>query len=499
MKAIILAAGEGSRLGNICKDKPKCLVSIEENSLLEIQINTLYACGIEEITVVRGYEAGKIDVPGLNYCDNSDYAETNMLASLLCARAELNDDVLILYSDILYEEQVVRRLIESTHDIALGVMVNWKESISQRDEVALEELEMVYFDSENRICQIGKKTNEEFETQGQFVGMMKCSGRGAEILKKNYDRLQKHYSQKPFGQAEVFEKASLVDLLQDMTDLGVLLHSVILERGWLEIDTPEDYQRAIIDTKFVRRLIKKKTDWDTRSEVYNGLDWVNRDELLCAMVDVADVQKDYKVLDVGTGTGKVLMALNSRCPKAEYYGVDINKGMISKIDPSYDFNLSISEMENLANFKQNQFNLVTARMVFHHANDLAKATSEIHRVLKPGAKFVLCEGNPPDMHTVPFYKDMFRFKEDRHTFLLDDMVNLLVKQGFNNITSRSIIMKDMSLNNWLDNSGLPFRNTDIIKQMHFNCDSSVQKAYNMKIQKDDILMDWKFSVVSGTK
>ena len=499
MKAIILAAGEGSRLGDICKGKPKCLISIEENSLLEIQINTLHACGIEDITVVRGYEADKIDVPGLNYYDNTGYAETNMLASLFCAREQLNNDVLVLYSDILYEEQVVRRLIESTHDIALGVMVNWKESISQRDEVALGELEMVYFDSENRLCQIGKRSNEEFETQGQFVGMMKCSGRGAEILKKNYDRLGKHYSGKAFGQADVFEKASLADLLQDMTDLGVLLHSVILERGWIEIDTPEDYQRAIIDTKFVRRLIKKKTDWDTRSEVYNGLDWVSRDELLSAMVDVADVQKGFKVLDVGTGTGKVLMALHRRCSDAEFYGVDINKSMMSKIDGSYNFDLSVSEMEDLVAFKSNMFDLVTARMVFHHANDLAKATSEIHRVLKPGAKFVLCEGNPPDMHTVPFYKDMFRFKEDRHTFLLDDMINLLVTQGFNHISSRTIIMRDMSLNNWLDNSGLPFRNTDTIKQMHFNCDSSVRKAYNMKIQKDDIFMDWKFSVVSGTK
>jgi len=60
-------------------------------------------------------------------------------------------------------------------------------------------------------------------------------------------------------------------------------------------------------------------------------------------------------------------------------------------------------------------------------------------------------------------------------------------------------MKNMSLNNWLDNSGLPFRNVDIIKKMHYNCDTSVQNAYNMKFENDDILMDWKFSVVSGIK
>lgn len=60
-------------------------------------------------------------------------------------------------------------------------------------------------------------------------------------------------------------------------------------------------------------------------------------------------------------------------------------------------------------------------------------------------------------------------------------------------------MNEMSLNNWLENSGLPFRNIDIIRKMYYDCDVSIQKAYNMKFRNDDILMDWKFSVISGTK
>ena len=94
---------------------------------------------------------------------------------------------------------------------------------------------------------------------------------------------------------------------------------------------------------------------------------------------------------------------------------------------------------------------------------------------------------------------MFRFKEDRITFLLDDMVNLLVQQRFQKVISRTVILKDMSLNNWLEKSALPFRNVDIITKMHYNCDDIVKKAYNMKFQNNDILMDWKFSIVSGIK
>lgn len=499
MKAIILAAGQSSRLGDICKDLPKCLVSIEDNTLLEIQINTLYNCGIEDITVIRGYKGEKIDIPGLKYYDNPDFAETNMLHSLFCARGELNNDLLIIYSDILFEPQVIERMLESTYDIAAGVMVNWEEAIEQRDSVALEDMEMVSFDSENRVLQIGKSQDESDEMLGQFIGILKCSCRGAQLLKKNYDRLETYYKEKSFGRAEVFKNAWLTDMLQDMAYFGVPVNCVIYERGWLEIDTPEDYERACNDMQFVRRLVKKKTDWTVRAELYNGLDWVSRDELLSKMVEVAGDVDAKNVLDVGTGTGKVLMALHSKYPDAEYTGVDISPAMIDKIDPSYGFSLMIRQMEDLHGLKDDSYDLVTARMVFHHADDLTQATREVYRVLKPGGRFILCEGTPPDHQTLNFYKEMFRFKEDRHSFLQDDLVNLLAGVKLKNLLTHTILMKDMSLNNWLDNSGLPFRNVDIIKRMHLECDQAVQRAYQMKHNDGDIFMNWKFAVVTGTK
>jgi choline kinase/ubiquinone/menaquinone biosynthesis C-methylase UbiE len=499
MKAIILAAGEGSRLGKMANGIPKCLVKIEDNTLLEIQINILHECGIDDISVVRGYEGKKIDIPGLKYYENPDYAHTNMLHSLFCAKREMTEDILILYADILYEEQVIRRVTQSSHDISVGVMVNWEKAIHQRTKIALEELEMVYFDSENRIQEIGKDLKEDYETQGQFIGIVKCSLRGTNILKKNYDRVKNLFSGQPFGQAQTFEKAWLTDILQEMTELGVPLYCVIIERGWMEIDTPEDYERALTDTHFVRRLVKIKTDWNNRAKYYDRLDWVQRDELLDTIVEFAGDLNGKKVLDVGTGTGKVLIALQRKNPDAIYHGIDISQGMLDKIDPSYGFNVSIGEIENLKGFHEAEFDLVTARMVFHHAYNLEMAMEEIYRVLKPGGQFILCEGNPPNRFSIPFYKSMFRFKEDRITFLLDDLVNLLVRKGFQKITSRTVILTGMSLNNWLENSGLPYRNIDIIKKMHYDCDILVQKAYNMKFVKHDILMNWKFSIVHGVK
>jgi len=214
---------------------------------------------------------------------------------------------------------------------------------------------------------------------------------------------------------------------------------------------------------------------------------------------MAGTLKGKKVLDLGTGTGKVLLALKNRNPDADYYGIDISRGMLDKIDPADGFKLSINKIESLDNFQDGEFDLVTARMVFHHANNPEQAINEVYRVLKPGGLFILCEGVPPDRYSIPFYENMFRFKEDRATFILDDLVNLLVRRGFKRIASRTIIMPDMSMNNWLENSGLPFRNIDIIKNMHYDCDKLVKKAYKMKFIDEDILMEWKFSVVAGIK
>jgi ubiquinone/menaquinone biosynthesis C-methylase UbiE len=192
------------------------------------------------------------------------------------------------------------------------------------------------------------------------------------------------------------------------------------------------------------------------------------------------------------------MALKKKYPEGLYFGMDANQAMMDKIDPAYGFQLSVGKIENPA-FKDQEFDLVTARMVIHHAENLDQAFREIRRILKPGGKFIVCEGNPPDRHSLSFYENMFRYKENRHSFLLDDLVNLMLRHDFQKVAARTVIMKDMSLNNWLTNAGVPYRKDDIIRKMHFECDPAVKNAYRMKTVGDDILMEWKFSVVLGWK
>lgn len=83
--AIIIAAGRGSRMQSFTDDKPKCLLRFGDKTLLEGQLEAYRACGIEDISLVRGYQRDKINVPGLRYFENPQYADNNILVSLFCA------------------------------------------------------------------------------------------------------------------------------------------------------------------------------------------------------------------------------------------------------------------------------------------------------------------------------------------------------------------------------------------------------------------------------
>ena len=75
--------------------------------------------------------------------------------------------------------------------------------------------------------------------------MMKFSPKGSEIFKKHFHRAKELYWNKPFQRAKIFQKAYLTDMIQELVDIGIKVHCVIIERGWKEIDTVEDYQKAL--------------------------------------------------------------------------------------------------------------------------------------------------------------------------------------------------------------------------------------------------------------
>ncbi len=245
IKAIITAAGLGSRLKGYTEELPKCMLKVGERTILQRQINTFKQNGVDDVHIVRGYKKEMINYPDIHYHDNDDYKSTNVLGSLLCAKDALEGDVLISYSDILFANHVVERVLQSQHDISVVVDIDWRETYKGRSEHPPSEAENVIFDANNQVVKIGQVIANEMDVHGEFIGMLKLSPRGCEIFKLHYDRAQALFLGKPFQRAKTFEKAYVADLLQDMIDLGVPVHCIIIERGWKEIDTEQDYENAL--------------------------------------------------------------------------------------------------------------------------------------------------------------------------------------------------------------------------------------------------------------
>ena len=128
MKCIILAAGQGKRIDQVTKNKPKCLIKINKETLLERQIKLLNHLKLKKITIVKGFMAEKIKFKSVDYVYNKKYKTSEQLESFFSAKKKLNEDVLVTFGDIIYELSLVKKLISSkVGDIILATDKNWKK------------------------------------------------------------------------------------------------------------------------------------------------------------------------------------------------------------------------------------------------------------------------------------------------------------------------------------------------------------------------------------
>lgn len=242
MKAIIVAAGPSSRLWPITNEKPKCLLEIGGQTILERALRALRENGIENIVMVRGYHSNLINYPNITYCLNPNFINNNILRSLFYAEDEMNDDFIFSYSDILYSQEIVQKLLHSKADIALIVDVNWTQHYEGRDQHPISEAELVKVEN-GRVVKIGKEVVSPEEAHGEFIGLAKFTKSGAEAMRAAYHRAEKSLIA-PFHHAASLETAYMTDMIQELVDSGSVVESVDIEGGWMEIDTPQDLERA---------------------------------------------------------------------------------------------------------------------------------------------------------------------------------------------------------------------------------------------------------------
>src|SRR3989338_1897338 len=184
MKAIILAAGMGTRLGKYTENLPKCMLNFAGKSLIERQVDTLRRAGITDISIVRGYQPEKITISGVKYYHNHDFASTNMVETLFCAEKELDgkEDVLVCYADVIYEPKVLQAIVDAPVEVGVTVDQDYWEYWCARTD-------------------------------------------------------------KPWLRSKSFKKAYMTCMLQALINAGQEVKPIVINRGWLEFDTVEDYEK----------------------------------------------------------------------------------------------------------------------------------------------------------------------------------------------------------------------------------------------------------------
>jgi phosphoenolpyruvate phosphomutase len=243
VRAIIVAAGESSRLLPLITDRPACLLELGDKTILGRELENLRACGIHDIVVVRGYQGDKIRYPAIRYYDNKEYQTTGILSSLFHAKGEMDSEFVFCYSDILYTKEVLELLLQDQSDITLVVDTTWRDHYELRREHPVSEAELVMVDGE-RITRIGRNVIVPDDAHGEFIGLAKCSPRGAESLRAIHEWATENYAGGPFHTSPSVDMASFTDLIQELVDQGYPVGHVDIHGGWAEVDTVEDFDRV---------------------------------------------------------------------------------------------------------------------------------------------------------------------------------------------------------------------------------------------------------------
>lgn len=244
MKAIILAAGMGTRLNKYTKDLPKGMLCFNEKTLIEQQIETFQNVGIDDITIVTGYQAEKISYKNVKRYHNPDYASTNMLVSLFCAEKELEGEVIVSYADIIYEKEILKRLKNALGEVVVTVDKEWKKYWYTRYGKIEFDLESLSLNSDNTIKEIGDEVDKCDNIDARYVGLIKFSDKGLSFLKQFYQEGKLNYWDKVWQKSgKTFQNAYMTDMLQEFIDRNHSIQTLIVQNGWLEFDTNEDYER----------------------------------------------------------------------------------------------------------------------------------------------------------------------------------------------------------------------------------------------------------------
>jgi len=243
MKAIIIAAGTGTRLGKNESKLPKALLEVNAQTILSRQIAILKKMGIEEIIVITGPYAEKFPSIDVTYVNDRDHDEHDILGSLIVAKDYIEGDTVITYSDILFDAITLEQIIQQECDIGIAIDMDWKKAYEGRTLHPSTEAENVLLDDDKNILKVQKNIKSREENVGEFLGIIKLSSHGSKILTDKFEYLFAN-NLGTFHNNALLKKAYMTDFIQELVNSKINVTPIFISGKWCEIDTYQDLERA---------------------------------------------------------------------------------------------------------------------------------------------------------------------------------------------------------------------------------------------------------------
>ena len=233
MKAIILSAGQGSRLGHLVDDRPKCLIDFGGRTLLDRQLDTLGANGVDEVVVVTGFHDELVDAaiaarsggPRVRTIFNPFYKVADNTGSLFMAREELAGDCLVWNGDTLVSNQLMARVVANQQ---AGICV----TIDRKDSYDDDDMKVVVAE-DGRLRAIGKRISDS--VNGESIGLLAFRSGGAEAFREAIERAMRNSEGTTIWYLRV---------IHHLAQKGEVWTFDIGGEEWGEVDFPPDVEAA---------------------------------------------------------------------------------------------------------------------------------------------------------------------------------------------------------------------------------------------------------------
>lgn len=239
--AVIVAATRGSALGELTRDRPKCMLEVRHKPLLAQLVNLLRDAGVQRPVVVRGYKKEMVNLPTIDTVDNDLYERTGQAASLACAKDRITGNCVIAHGDILFRQHYLDQMFATEGDIVIVVDSNWSErkpysdgsvrnyvSCSRPFDVDFLEQEPVY------VSDMSQDMNSS-DISGEWIGLARVSEKGAGIVRNTLQEMQEDGT---------LPKSDLRDLFSRIARSGNKINVHYVVGQWLDVDDLADVNTA---------------------------------------------------------------------------------------------------------------------------------------------------------------------------------------------------------------------------------------------------------------